>query len=257
MGVAKMSVLTRVLFALQIAFLLIGLAASLVPVFPMTHSFWGCNRMWTSLNPNQIGINDVLPDSPASAAGLRNRDRILSIDGQPVDGWKMWDQMTERLQPGRQVQLRVKRNDAEQTLTVTGLEPQLEAVVYYDWQLAFAGSCIVFLILLVATQPMRPLLAIWRPILLVLAGLAGAAMLLLYNWRGDTELLNRHWPVDNLPFPWMQFLVCVAVAMGLAGLGTWEIRRTIAQCQRRVQTEATVNDADRAATGFAAEKPRE
>ena len=97
--------------------------------------------------------------------------------------------MTERLQPGRQVQLRVKRNDAEQTLTVTVSSRNSRRWCIMIGNL-LSSSCIVFLILLVATQPMRPLLALWRPILLVLAGLAGAATLLLYNWRGDTELLK-------------------------------------------------------------------
>ena len=79
MGVAKTSVLTRAFSSLSDCLLAIGLTASLVPVLPMTHSFWGCNRMWTSLNPNQIGINDVLPDSPASAG------RVEEPRPRPVD----------------------------------------------------------------------------------------------------------------------------------------------------------------------------
>ena len=205
--------------ALQIGFLLIGLAASLVPLLPNTHPFWGSNRSWTSLNPHEIRIDSVLPESPVSAAGMEVGDMVQSIDGQPIDGWKMWDQTVEQMQPGQQVQLRVKRNGKELTLTAKGLEPQLEAVVYYDWQLVFAGSCIIFLVLIIATQPLRPLLALWRPILLILAGLAGAATMLLYNWRFDMELLNRRWPVDNLLFPWVQFSVCVAIAVALAALG--------------------------------------
>jgi len=52
MGAVKRPALTRGVMALQIGFLLIGLAASLVPVLPKTHPFWGCNRTWTGFNPN-------------------------------------------------------------------------------------------------------------------------------------------------------------------------------------------------------------
>jgi hypothetical protein len=233
MGAVKRPALTRGVMTLQIGFLLIGLAASLVPMLPKTHPFWGSNRTWTSLNPNEIRIDSVEPESPASAAGMKVGDKVLSIDGQLIDGWGMWDQMAKRMQPGQQTQLRVKRNGEELTLTAKGLEPQLEAVMYYDWQLAFAGSCIVFLVLIVATQPLRPLFALWRPILLILVGLAGTATLLLYDWRGDVELLNRRWPVDDLPFPLIQLSACVVVAVALAALGTWEIRCTVANCQRQ------------------------
>jgi len=257
MGAIKRPALTRGVMALQIGFLLIGLAASLVPVLPKTQPFWGSTRTWTSLNPNEIRINSVEPESPASAAGLSGGDNVLSIDGQLINGWEMWDQMAKRMQPGQQTQLRVKRNGEELTLTAKGIEPQLEAVMYYDWQLAFAGSCIVFLVLIVATQPLRPLLALWRPILLILAGLAGAATMLLYNWWFDTELLNRRWPVDNLPFPWVQFPVCVAIAIGLAVLGTWEVRRTVASCQLNVETEERTSSSDLVKSIHVTESPRD
>jgi hypothetical protein len=188
---------------------------------------------------------------------LRDGDEILAIDGSPIDSADMLDRMATRLLPDQQAQLKVRRNDEERTLTVKGLEPQQEAVLYYDWQLAFAGSCIVFLILIIATQPLSPLAALWRPILLILSGLAGTATLLFYNWRGDTELLSRRWPVDNLPFPWVQLAVCVAMAVGLAALGTWEIRGIVAYCQRPAGSDRTTGEVDLAQLGAPADQPRD
>jgi hypothetical protein len=215
---------------------MIGLAASLIPTAPKTHPFWGCNYFWMSSQPTQVAIHDVLPDSPASAAGLRNGDQVLSIDGQPLAGASTWTQMEERLQPGQEARLRVDRFAEETvTLVVKGSEPQREAIVYYDWQLGFAGGCAVFIILLAATQPLRRLPYLWRPILLILAGF-GAIVLLITDWRfaWGWELFQRRWPVDDLPYPWIQAIVCLGVAILEVGLGTWEIRRMI---QRR-QEEA-------------------
>jgi hypothetical protein len=257
MDVIKRPTLSRDLMALQVGCLLIGLAASLVPLLPRTYPFWGCNRSWSSLNPNEIQINEVLPASPASSVGLTDGDRVLAIDGQNIHSWETWDQMAQRMRPGQQIQLRVKRNGEELTLTAKGLEPQLEAVLYYDWQLAFAGSCVVFLILIVATQPLAPLPALWRPILLILAGLAGTATLLFYNWHGDVELLNRRWPVDNFPFPWIQFPICVAVAAGMAAFATWEVRRTVASCQRNVETEEKTSGNGSVKSIHVTESPRD
>ncbi len=143
------------------------------------------------MSPKSIGIHDVLPESPAGAAGLRTGDIVLSIDDKPIDGVSTWDQTVERLQPGQEARLKVERFAEETvTLTVKGAEPQQEAILYYDWQLAFAGGCAVFVILLIATGPLRPLPSLWRPILLIISGLGATAALLFTNWYSPwgTEL---------------------------------------------------------------------
>ena len=76
----------------QIACALIGLAASLIPSLPKTHPFWGCNTIWTSMSPKSVGIHDVLPESPAGAAGLRDGDIVLAIDGHPIADGNTWGQ---------------------------------------------------------------------------------------------------------------------------------------------------------------------
>jgi hypothetical protein len=241
MSTWRLSSLARNIVGWQIACAVIGLAASLIPTLPKTHPFWGCNYLWMSFPLMQFTIDDVLPDSPASAAGLRDRDHVLSIDGQPIVDVSMWNQMEERLQPGQEARLRVDRFAEETvTLTVKGSKPQREAIVYYDWQIVFAGGCAVFIVLLAATQPLRRLPYLWRPILLILSGLAAIAVLLFTDWQspGAYELFQRRWPVDNLPYPGIQFTVCLGVAVLEVGLGTWEIRRMIQERQREAQQKA-------------------
>jgi hypothetical protein len=177
---------------------------------------------------------DVLPNSPASSAGLRIGDQVVSIDGKPLDGFAAWDWMERRLRRGEEARLTVNRFAEETvTLTVAGAEPQREAILYYDWQLAFAAGCVVFIILLVATQPLRPLLSLWRPILLNLSGLTAVVVLLLTNWRSPwgSELFDRHWPVDDAPYPVIQVAVYLVVAFVQVALGTWEIRKIVQTCQ--------------------------
>jgi hypothetical protein len=217
----------------------IGLAAALIPLFPRTHPFWGCSYFWSSMSPKSVGIHQVKPESPASAAGLRNGDIVLSIDDKPIDGPDAWNQMQQRLQPGQEARLKVERFAEETvTLTVKGREPQQEAILYYDWQLGFAGGCAVFIVLLLATRPLRPLPSLWRPILLILSGLAAIAVLLFTQFPWAGELFHRRWPVDNFPYPWIQVAVCLGVAVLEVGMGTWEIRKIIQACQK--ETEAGV-----------------
>ena len=42
-------------------------------------------------------IDSVLPDSPAMKAGIRKGDKILAINGQPVDSWNEYTEQTGRL----------------------------------------------------------------------------------------------------------------------------------------------------------------
>jgi len=103
-----------------------------------------------------VGLRMLFPDIPAviagvragsaaDAAGLKAGERVVAIDGQPVDGWK---QMAEYLaaRPGQQVTLSLTGADGARTVTVTlgtaevqgrtvgqlGVEPAIFREVRYD-----------------------------------------------------------------------------------------------------------------------------
>lgn len=212
--------------------IVLGLLGSLIPTLPRTTAFWGCHRSWIGLSPNQVHISDVLPGSPAEQIGLQSGDYVLAIDDQPFDDVHAWDHMVQNLKPGQEVRFRVQRAGKELMIAGRGAEPEVEAILFHDWQLVFAGSCIVALILLVATQSLRPMASIWRPILLILAGLGGAAAILLVDWRWATTRFYQRWPLDNFLYPWIQVSVCVTVALLVVTLATWEIREIIKVSQR-------------------------
>jgi membrane-associated protease RseP (regulator of RpoE activity) len=71
--------------------------------------------MWVNRKGAEIVIVDVTAGGPAEAAGLKNGDRILAVDGRPVADVSLVD-LRERFRtepPGTEIHLRVKRGDAE------------------------------------------------------------------------------------------------------------------------------------------------
>src|SRR5262245_42776194 len=67
-------------------------------------------------------VGEIQPKSPASRAGLVAGDRVLSIDGKPIESW---DQLaaTVRASNGQPLAVRIQRAGAEQTVEVV---PQLK-----------------------------------------------------------------------------------------------------------------------------------
>ena len=66
----------------------------------------------------QPTVGKVTPDSPAAQAGLQSGDRIVAIDGRPVD---TWEQMAGVItgSGGRPLELTVRRDGKKLALTVT------------------------------------------------------------------------------------------------------------------------------------------
>jgi len=62
-------------------------------------------------------IGEVMKDSIAERAGLRAGDRVIEIDGQPVNAW---DELAPRIQksPGKPISIKIKRQDETIVLTV-------------------------------------------------------------------------------------------------------------------------------------------
>ena len=62
-------------------------------------------------------VGYVKPQSPAAQAGLRSGDRIVRIDGEPVEGWSALQEKI-RAHAGQPLTMEVERNDARETLRI-------------------------------------------------------------------------------------------------------------------------------------------
>lgn len=81
------------------------------------------DRAWIGVNcvdtGGQIHVVRVNDDSPADVAGLQPGDRILRIDGQPVDRLEaLWKRLWAGDRAERAVRLEIERAGVRQTLTV-------------------------------------------------------------------------------------------------------------------------------------------
>src|SRR5262245_20908978 len=69
--------------------------------------------------PNGVTVHSVNPDGPADKAGLKSSDRIVMADGKEVKTFEDLKNTLAGRKPGEQVALKVMRDSAEQTVTVT------------------------------------------------------------------------------------------------------------------------------------------
>lgn len=76
-------------------------------------------RPATDADPDGVVVRDVLPDSPAAAAGLARGDVILSFQGEPVDTAAALLNQVSRVLPGSSAELTYRRDGADQAATVT------------------------------------------------------------------------------------------------------------------------------------------
>ena len=64
-------------------------------------------------------VNDVVPDSPAAAAGVQELDVITAFDGRAIEGTRSLQELVERAGMGQPHQLTVLRDGKQLTLTIT------------------------------------------------------------------------------------------------------------------------------------------
>ncbi|MBL8353231.1 MAG: serine protease [Delftia acidovorans] len=84
-------------------------------------------RAWLGMNcsaqDGRIRVIRVSEDSPADVAGLQQGDRILRIDGIPVDALdKLWKTLWSGGAAEREVTLEIERDDAVQTLKLYSVD---------------------------------------------------------------------------------------------------------------------------------------
>lgn len=80
----------------------------------------------------RVVVEDVVQGSPAERAGLRPGDAIIAVDGRASAGEAL-QVLVRRIAPGDSVRLRIRRGDAERTLTaVADRRPSQPPVILRD-----------------------------------------------------------------------------------------------------------------------------
>ncbi len=64
-------------------------------------------------NGDGVRISDVVPGSPAEAAGLQSGDILIALAGQPVGGLQAYTDLLKTLEPGQTVTLLIRRGGEE------------------------------------------------------------------------------------------------------------------------------------------------
>ncbi len=111
---------TRAALPLREVVLVAGVVMNVLLAFVI---FWGV--AWLA-NPTETWtIGEVVPDSPAQAAGLRPGDKLVSIDGTRYDAFQTDRSLTDdlRIDAGRRVRLGFVRDGAFQEVEVALRSP--------------------------------------------------------------------------------------------------------------------------------------
>jgi regulator of sigma E protease len=136
-------------------------------------------------------IGSVIVASPAWEAGLRNQDRILSINSQPV---KTWTDMEDMLRPmeGRPLELQVDRAGTEMRIPMTASRVRLKNVYGEDEEVGGIKG--------IAPNPLDPMVGVSNPdSAAYLAGVRSGDTIVKIGARTVTyfddlnEILEKEW----------------------------------------------------------------
>jgi serine protease Do len=73
--------------------------------------------------PRGLRVRTVYPGSPASRAGVRAGDRIVSVDGSPIESQEAFETVLSTRGPGRPLKVVLRGKDGERTVTLQGEAP--------------------------------------------------------------------------------------------------------------------------------------
>ncbi|WP_341872840.1 PDZ domain-containing protein [Leucobacter insecticola] len=89
--------------------------------FGVPQSSTTLGQLSVCLVPASSGAKDCAagdPAAPAAAAGLRPGDRLIEVDGAPVDEWEQFRTLVSE-SPGKDLRVLIERDGAEQTVQLT------------------------------------------------------------------------------------------------------------------------------------------
>ncbi|MCO5992189.1 M50 family metallopeptidase [Actinoallomurus rhizosphaericola] len=110
-------IVAGVVVNLLLAFALMVVLAAVVGVPDGANATTAVRRVSPCVPVSGSACTDRDPVSPASAAGLRPRDRVLSFAGTPVRDWNGLSGLIQRTAPGTSVPVVVERHGARRTVT--------------------------------------------------------------------------------------------------------------------------------------------
>ena len=73
--------------------------------------------------PRGFRVRTVYPRSPASRAGVRAGDQIVSVDGAPIDSQEAFDTVLSTRGPGRPLKVTLRGKEGERVVTLQGETP--------------------------------------------------------------------------------------------------------------------------------------
>jgi regulator of sigma E protease len=88
------------------------IANFLLPIAVLFFVYWGAEQVHNTV------VGTVLPGGPAATAGLQAKDRIISIDGEPVETFTDVQKIVET-SPLKELKVEVEREDGNRTLTIS------------------------------------------------------------------------------------------------------------------------------------------
>jgi PDZ domain len=229
---------------------LIGFLTSLVPLRVYTEPFWGVDGFMDRgfLDPKEtkgVLLNAIAPDSTAAKAGLQDNDRVITLNGRRIT-FANFRLLQHGVKAGEHVALEVERNGKEFRIECKGEKPELEAVLFLDWQFISAPVFLLLLLLLIATQPLKP--PLWRSIVVVIAGLIVLAVIVAIEctqfvpWTPIWRLRSiSHSPPRRLQYSLA--IVTLLAALSLTFLGTFGVRAVLARRASGAEREGPTSQA--------------